>query len=301
MFETVEQADNAQAPASAAASAAPAAAQAAISEPNAEGLLGGDSGAELGDQPTEPEDTDFEYEGKKFKVPKDIEPELKNALLRHGDYTRKTQEVSEQRRALEAERTMHQQLVQTHSALTKEVSQIVAVDERIQQLSQIDWNTLIAQNPQQAQVLQSEFTRLQTYRGQLGNSITQKQQQLQFAQQQEIAKRTNDAQAFLMREIKDWSPEKGRAFAEYARSKGVDPAHLEQFLTYHPAIALVLNDALQFNQSAKQRATAAKNANPPPKPVGRVTGAAASNTKPLSELSPEEWARAREERRSKRR
>jgi uncharacterized protein with von Willebrand factor type A (vWA) domain len=302
LFDPPEQLDNAQAPSSApAAPAAPSAAQAEPTELNATVLeQEGTSGTELETQPPEPEDADFEYEGKKFKVPKDIEGELRNALLRHGDYTRKTQEVADQRKAIEADRTAHQQQVQVHQALTKEIGQITAVDERLQQLQQVNWNALIAENPQQAQILQSEFTRLQTLRGQLGNSITQKQQQMQFTQQQEIAKRVNEAQAFLMREFKDWSPAKDQALSDYAKKEGLDPRQLSQFLLYSPQLARVLDKAARFDQSEKQRA-AKPPAAPAPKPISRVGGSAASNTKLPSQMTPEEHAVWRQERKSKRR
>lgn len=46
----------------------------------------------------EPSDVEIEYEGSKYKLP----PELKDAFLRHADYTRKTQEIAQQRKEFEA-------------------------------------------------------------------------------------------------------------------------------------------------------------------------------------------------------
>src|SRR5688572_20265217 len=61
-------------------------------------------GAELEPELTAAEEAELEYEGRKFKVPKEAADEVKSALMRHADYTRKTQEVAEHRRAVEAER-----------------------------------------------------------------------------------------------------------------------------------------------------------------------------------------------------
>src|SRR5437868_9942337 len=54
----------------------------------------------------EPEESDeIEHEGRKYQVPKALKP----LLLMQADYTRKTQEVAEQRRAVQAERqALHQ-------------------------------------------------------------------------------------------------------------------------------------------------------------------------------------------------
>ena len=51
----------------------------------------------LGDDST-PEELEVEFEGKTYKV----SPEIKDALLRQADYTKKTMEVAEQRKAYEA-------------------------------------------------------------------------------------------------------------------------------------------------------------------------------------------------------
>jgi hypothetical protein len=256
---------------------------------------------ELEQELTEPEDAELEYEGKKFKVPKDLEPELKNALMRHGDYTRKTQEVAEQRKAIQEARTQFEQTAQLHQALISDIGRVQSIDERLQQFQQLNWQQLNAQDPQRAQALLIEFNQLQATRGQMVGSLTQKQQQMQSLRQQEIAKRTDEARAFLMREFKDWSPEKDRALEAYAQREGLDTQALSQFLIANPQIARVLDKAAKWDNSLKQRAAAKRNQEPPPKPVTRVTGAAASNTKLPSEMTPEEYAAARLERKQKRR
>jgi hypothetical protein len=295
-----EQPDNAQAPGSAAAPAAPSAPQAESTELNAAALPEGSSGLELETEPPEPEDTDFEYEGKKFKVPKDIEGELKNALLRHRDYTQKTQEVAEQRKAFEAERTMHQQTVQLAEHVEKEKFQLYQIDHRMAQLSQVNFAALRQQNPELADQLRDEMIALQGQRPQLVNSLTQKHNYLQSTQQQQLAKRADDARAFLMREFKDWSPEKDQALEAYARAEGIDTRQLSQFLIHNPAIARVLDKAAKWDHAAKQRAAKPKP-EPPPKPVTRVTGSAASNAKLPSDMTPAEHRLWRQERNQNRR
>lgn len=301
-FFDAEPAENAQAPASEANPSA----QTAAATPEAPELnpstLDSDAvlDADLDQEATEPEDAELEYEGKKFKVPKDLEPELKNALLRHGDYTRKTQEVAEQRKQIETARQQFEQTAQLHQALIDDIAQVRGVDARLAQFQKLDWAGLNAQDPQRAQALLIEFNQLQAARGQLVGSLTQKQQQMQSARQQELAKRTDEARAFLMREFRDWSPEKDQAMEAYTRSKGVDTQALGQFLAQHPQVARVIDDGMKYRQSLEKRAAARAKPEPPPKPVTRVGGAAASNTKSPSDMTPAEYRVWRQERRSKR-
>lgn len=301
-FFDAEPAENAQAPASEANPSA----QTAAAKPEALELnpstLDSDAvlDADLDQEATEPEDAELEYEGKKFKVPKDLEPELKNALLRHGDYTRKTQEVAEQRKQIETARQQFEQTAQLHQALIDDIAHVRGVDARLAQFQKLDWAGLNAQDPQRAQALLIEFNQLQAARGQLVGSLTQKQQQMQSARQQELAKRTDEARAFLMREFRDWSPEKDQAMEAYTRSKGVDTQALGQFLAQHPQVARVIDDGMKYRQSLEKRAAARAKPEPPPKPVTRVGGAAASNTKSPSDMTPAEYRVWRQERRSKR-
>ena len=63
----------------------------------------------------ESEVEDVDWEGKKYAVPK----ELKDALMRQSDYTRKTQEIAETRRALEAKEAEIQQRAQVEESPTR--------------------------------------------------------------------------------------------------------------------------------------------------------------------------------------
>ena len=70
-----------------------------------------------GEQSDEPAPVDedaeeAEYDGKKFTGPKGI----KEAILRQADYTRKTQEVAEQRKQVEAQAAQVQQFAQLTEA-----------------------------------------------------------------------------------------------------------------------------------------------------------------------------------------
>lgn len=250
------------------------------------------------DLPTDPDEIEEELEGLKLKGKKEALEKLKAERLMHQDYTRKTMSHAEERKAFEAQRQEFQRVAQTHQQMQQESAQLWAVDSRLQQLQAVNLHHLSQQDPQQAQALLIEMQQLQGHRGQLVQNLTQKQQMMQQAEQRERAKLASDAQAFLMRELKDWSPAKDAELEGYARSMGINTQQLGNFLLSNPAIALALDKASKWDKLAKDRATKPKT-EPPPKPVTRVSGAAASNTKSPSDMSPAEYAEWRAKRKSR--
>lgn len=242
----------------------------------------------------EPEEIEEELEGVKLRGKKELLEKFKGERLMQADYTRKTQEVAEQRRAIEAQREQFQQLAQSHQQHLREVAQIVGIEERLAQFNQINWHQLNAENPQQAQAYLIEFNQLQAARGQLTNSLTQRQQQQALQTQQETAKRLQEGQAVLQREIKGWSPDLAQKLMQYGQSIGFQSQQLQNITD--PAVVVALHRAYMFDQLQKQ----SKPAPVTQKPVTRVNGTNASNAKPLSEVTdPAEWAKLRQQRKSK--
>jgi hypothetical protein len=80
----------------------------------------------------EPEQVEVEYDGKTYLLPL----ELKDALLRQADYTRKAQEVAESRRRLQAAHAAHDQqamvkgLFQDSSTISKQYCSLLTMSCR---------------------------------------------------------------------------------------------------------------------------------------------------------------------------
>jgi hypothetical protein len=116
---------------------------------------------ELETQPPEEADEEDELDGVKLRGKKDALERFKAERLMQADYTRKTQEVAETRRALEARETQFQESAKAHQAHIREVAQVVAIDDRLAQFAQVNWQALTDQDPVQALKLHTEFTQLQ--------------------------------------------------------------------------------------------------------------------------------------------
>lgn len=246
---------------------------------------------------TELDEIEEELEGVKLRGKKEALERIKAERLMQQDYTKKTMSLAEERRAAQAEREQFTQVRELHTKMDQELFQLRSVDARLNQLRGVNFAALSQQNPEYAQQLRDELIQLQAYRPQLEGSITQKQQQLHLNEQRETAKLFSEAQAFLMREIKGWSPAKDAELETYAKSHGVNTGELGKFLLRNPQIAVLIDKAQKWDKSIKERMTTIKQQAAAPKPPSRVEGGKASTQKSLSDMSPAEYREYRQKQR----
>lgn len=201
------------------------------------------------------ETEEVEYEGKKYLLPK----ELKDAVLRQADYTRKTQEVAEARKAVETDRGSFAQQQQALEEHIVGVGRLMSIDERLAQYDKVDWKTWSNQDAQAAQTAWFEKEQLRQNRDQLAGKLHQEWQTKTEAQQRETAKQIADGQAVLAKEIPNWSPDLAKELAQYGKSQGLSDKRLSAMA--EPAEVKILHKARMYDQLvAKQRAAAGKPA-----------------------------------------
>ena len=236
---------------------------------------------------TEPEAQDdteeVEHEGKKYRVPKDLKP----ALMMHADYTRKTQEVAELRRAAEAERQQYQQASAEH---VQALAAVHSLDQQIGQFQKVNWQELGDSDPVQAQKLWIQFSQLKDSRQQLVGQVQQMEQQRAFEAQQENAKRIEEGHAALKREIPNWGPELVGQIRDYAvKELGFQPQELQQ--VNDPRVVKLIHAAMVGTQLVKKQQQAATTSQPA-KPVTKVGGNSPARNDPNS-LGVNDWMKAR--------
>jgi hypothetical protein len=242
-------------------------------------------------QTTEPDEVEEELDGVKLRGKKDALDRIKSERLMQQDYTRKTQEAAEVRREAEARQNQLREVEQFQRSNLQEFARLTAIDDRLGQFQQVNWQALSNQDPVQAQQLHIEYTQLQTMRGQLVNSLTQKQQQQAFQAQQSNAQRWKQAQEVVQREIKDWSPAKSVELENYVKASGLDVDQLRQFIAYQPSFVKMIDKSNRYDQLMKQRAQKAPT--DPATPATRVGGGSAASTRKLSAMSDAEYVAAR--------
>ena len=239
------------------------------------------------DEAAEPDEEDVEYEGKQYKVPK----ELKDALLRQSDYTRKTQEVAELRKMAESQAQQVQAERQFNQQHLQEVATITAIDQQLAQYGQLDWNALADADPAQAVKLDRQMRDLQSQREQIAYGITQKQAEFQQRQQQDAARQLEEGRRVLERDIPGWSAEKAQELFLFGKNYGI-PEQLLGSLS-NPVLVKALHDLSQYHQ-LKAQATTKPKAPVQEKPVTRITASKAQGAIDPDRMSPDQWLKWRE-------
>ena len=239
---------------------------------------------------------EIDHEGEKYKLPKKLAEEWKNGRLRQQDYTVKTQDLAKQRTEFETaqqEFVARQQFQQQH---IQAVAKVMAIDERLEQFSKLDWNALTDADPVQALKLDRQMRELQQQKAQQIEGLQQSQARLDFELQQETARQEQTARAELARDIKGWgTPEVTRGMFQAGKDLGYSEKELFS-LKKDPRPVKLLHKAYLYDQLiAKAKAPVTTSANITP--ITRVTGASAATQKSIGDkgLSDAEYNRMRRE------
>lgn len=242
---------------------------------------------EVSEAPQEPIDDgeEVDYEGEKFKVP----AKLKDALLRQADYTRKTQEVAEERRSLEQQRAEVAQRAEFNQKHVREVAKVMAIDERLEQYQKLDWDSLADADPVQAMKLDRQMRDLQSQRQQAVNSIEQIHERTALETHQATARRLQEAQAEVKRDIPNWSSELDMELKKTAMSFGFNE---QEARVSDPRTIKLVHKAYLYDQLMKER-TKSPQAAEPAKPVTRITAVKTTAVTNPDKLSPDDWLKWR--------
>ena len=273
-----------------------------VSETSSEELLYEDvedslDSEEPGTESEEPDLHEDEIEGVKLKGTKEQIEKFRNERLMQADYTRKTQEVAEERKAVHAQREEMGKQVQFQQQHFAECAQAYTLSEQIKQYEAIDFNALFQQDADQARNLDWQRNQLVKQRDEILSRISQRSQQQALQEQQETAKRLQEGQAFLEREIKGWSKELAESLVGHGQTLGFSESELRQVVD--PRHIKVLHKAYLYDQLAKRQAEKPKAATQE-KPITRISASKGKATKDPSQMSPEEFAKWRSWHRSRR-
>jgi len=250
----------------------------------------------------EPEQVEVEYDGKTYLLP----PELKDALLRQADYTRKTQEVAEGRRRLQAAHAAHDQQAMTIRAHMTDAARVVALNDQLAQFDQLDWRGLQEKDPARAQALLQHRERIKRLRDRAARAWTEKEREHISHSQRATAKRVHEVHAHLPRLIADWSPELDVKLAQCGTAHGISQSEMTEAALHNPAFVKLLHKAHLFDEAERQKQKKQTfDAALAARPVTRVGGgggtASRRTTDPSGDaLSADEWAKRERERMRKR-
>jgi hypothetical protein len=251
----------------------------------------------------EPNDEAEEEEQSQDEVPailklkvngEDVEKPLDEvvALAQQGlDYTQKTQQVAEQRKELEAyaqqiqmQEQAFQQQMQLNNVLIEDVAKITALDQQLNQYSNVNWQELSDNDFVEAQKHFFTYNQLQQERSALVSQFEAKKQQIANQQSQLMADRVAKGKEVLAKEIPGWSQETTQQLVTVGKEYGFSDAELNSIVD--PRHVKVLHDAMQWrklqqNSTVKKKVSSAK---PVVRPGAKDTKAEAnSNVRNLRE------------------
>jgi hypothetical protein len=193
------------------------------------------------------------------------------ALAQQGlDYTKKTQEVAEQRKALEeyaqtvkVQEEVFMQQVQLQQALIGDVAQLTAVDKQLAAFNDVNWQELSDNDFVEAQKLFFTYNQLQQQRGQLATELEAKAHQIQQTQAAKMQEKIAQGKEILAKEIPNWSRETTQELMTVGKEYGFSDDELGTIVD--PRHVKVLHDAMQWRKLQKN--SVAKNKVSQAKPV----------------------------------
>jgi hypothetical protein len=130
----------------------------------------GDSQLEEGPDPGAEELEDVEWEGKQYKLPRELKP----ALMMQADYQRKTADLARDREGYSSQREAFEQTLQAHAAFHKDFRVLNFLDHQIEQLKSIDFEALHAEDPERAQRLDYRLRSLSGQRDAVAGELNRK-------------------------------------------------------------------------------------------------------------------------------
>lgn len=200
----------------------------------------------------EPEDDteEVEYEGKAYKLPK----ELKDAVLRQSDYTKKTQEVANLRRQVEDRQMFLQAKEQLISVAANDLAELRALEKEAERFKSLDWTTLHQTDPAQAVGLMQRQQLLKDQIGELRGRLGGVAQQVQAATQQHIDRQWEMAVQGARQRIGKFTSEDDKAALQQALELGFSHEEIKSKLADERLLIAVFKaakwDALQRSKPA---------------------------------------------------
>lgn len=196
---------------------------------------------------------DVEIDGKTYKVPKD-------AALRQADYTRKTMELAEKGKVVEA--TL-ERLQSVSQAETQALAGVAIISAQLKQYEDVDWDAWEEQDAQlgtrEAQKHWRIFQGLKEQQATAVQNYTNVGEAKRSVVQQETAKRLEEADRIAAQRIPGWNGDKAKATLDFSRTTyNLTNDELMSAISEKPEVIELLHDAMEYRKSLKKTAVKAK-------------------------------------------
>lgn len=244
------------------------------------------------------EEIEFDFGGNKLKVRKDQIPEEIAAKVDEfskgiwSDYTRKSGEIAETRKALEADKQVVEQLKSVNSDMLSAYSEGMSVRRELEQLQAIDLNSMWQSEPDRARRISDAIAQKQAQFQSAVSKVDQLERQSHQDQQADVSRRAEAGRQAVMKAVPNFDE---KALVEYAVKSGIEPESAKNWAV-NPQVAILAHKAMLYDKMTaaaskpKQSAQAA--------PVVPVPNKGTAKGKPdlvkdADKMSADEWLKQR--------
>jgi len=212
----------------------------------------------------EPKTVTIKIDGKEVEVTLD---ELKNGYQRQSDYTRKTMEAAEQRKAADAELNAAIQERRTYADNLQRMQ--IQLESALQEQNTIDWQRLIDTDPQEYLKQQHLYQQRQAQLQRNGIEQQQVNAKIQAEEQARFQSHLQAQQEELLAKLPEWkNDEKSKAekvaLREYLLNQGFDQKNVDN-ISDAKAVIMARKAMLYDKMMSKAQAVAKKVSNLPQK------------------------------------
>lgn len=225
---------------------------------------------------------------KTYRIPK----ELAGELLMRSDYTRKTQEVAEIRKAVETRQEALQRTEQRQMEFAQDIANLGALNDRLAPYMKVtDWPTYLRTGGGEAQAHYAEFQALQRERDGFAQTLGQKVQQRTQDEQREAAKQIEEGRAELAKHIKGYGPDTLSKLETFAAPFGFSSEEIRQAEADPRSIRILHLAQIGHQALTAQKKTQQLAQGQQTKPIQTLRGGAGGGGKPPERMSASEMAR----------
>lgn len=207
------------------------------------------------DDPQASEAVDVEYEGKTHKVA----PEIKDALLRHADYTKKTQEVAEARKVVAEQERLLQAQTEFHQTILDDLANLRAVDAEMQKFARIDWAQLDTDTLVRTRM---SLDQLKETRANIQAQINGKANQFQHRKADALAKAAASGRALVAQKVPGFDDQVAQELIGFAKAEGFSESEINAM--YDPRVIVLMHKAAQWDKLQASKSDVTKRANSAP-------------------------------------
>jgi hypothetical protein len=242
---------------------------------------------------------EFDIGGKKLSVakgsiPDEVKGEFQNyAKAVQATYTKKSQEVSEMAKALEARETAVKQLQTMQEQYGDIYSKGLQVQNEVAQYQAALTPELMQNDPDTYRLYSDTLANKRAELGAVDAELRQHEQGLADTRGKENARLMEEGKAKLERRIKGFSS-KADEIVEYVSSTyGMDKEQAKQTWPLNPAAAEMAYKAMLFDKLQTKVKTTSKAKSVAPKPIKSISGKGGSVTKNPEKMSMDEYVKWR--------